>query len=214
MHFDDIAEIPASRTLKQQLRMIHKESGIHVLLLADDIAVTRTPKIICDFIAMKPICKSFDSRFSFKEIIIECLKLMNCIFLTGRHLIECIVAWQKALNTILAPNGTIAFQFNTYMISVLVIFFMQVNYDVPIIQEMASIRSNKDALKKSVASLKKDLDSLDKILADFFRFYGHRYQIWNHMISLNIGRWQERRIQDQQKLFMPNQKRSVATEIK
>lgn len=59
VHFDGIAEIPASRTLKQQLRMIHKESGIRVLLLADDIAIVATPKIIRDFIAIKPICKFF-----------------------------------------------------------------------------------------------------------------------------------------------------------
>lgn len=57
LHFDGIAEIPATRTLKQQLRMIHKESGIHVLLLADDATVADTPKIIRDFIAIKPICK-------------------------------------------------------------------------------------------------------------------------------------------------------------
>lgn len=57
LHFDGIAEIPASRTLKQQLRMIHNESGIRVLLLADEIAVSETPKIIRDFIAIKPICK-------------------------------------------------------------------------------------------------------------------------------------------------------------
>lgn len=57
LNFDGIAEILASRTLKQQLRMIHKESGIHVLLLADDAAVADTPKIIRDFIAIKPICK-------------------------------------------------------------------------------------------------------------------------------------------------------------
>lgn len=57
LHFDGIAEIPASRTLKQQLRMIHKETGIRVLLLADEIAVSQTPKIIRDFIEIKPICK-------------------------------------------------------------------------------------------------------------------------------------------------------------
>lgn len=55
--FDGIAEIPASRTLKHQLRMIHKESGIHVLLLVDDISVTETSKIIRDFLIAKPICK-------------------------------------------------------------------------------------------------------------------------------------------------------------
>lgn len=57
VHFDGIAEVPASRTLKQQLRLIHKESGIHVLLLVDDIAVTEVPKIIRNFITIKPICK-------------------------------------------------------------------------------------------------------------------------------------------------------------
>lgn len=57
LHFKEIAEIPASRTMKQQLRMIHIESGIHVILLADDIAIADTPKIIRDFIAIKPICK-------------------------------------------------------------------------------------------------------------------------------------------------------------
>lgn len=124
-------------------------------------------------------------------------------------MIECIAAWQNALNSILAPNGTIAFQFNTYLISVLVIFFMQVNYDVPIIQEIASVRSNQEAMKKVNASLKKEMATFDKLLADFFWFYGQRYQIWNHVISLNIGRWQERRIQDQQKFFLPNQKRYI-----
>lgn len=58
--FDGIAEIPASRTLKNQLRMIHKESGIHVLLLVDDISVTETSKIIRDFLIAKPICKEID----------------------------------------------------------------------------------------------------------------------------------------------------------
>lgn len=57
VHFDGIAEIPASRTMKQQLRLIHKESGIHVLLLVDDIAVTEVPKIIRNFITIKPICR-------------------------------------------------------------------------------------------------------------------------------------------------------------
>ncbi|XP_055326064.1 uncharacterized protein LOC129579895 isoform X2 [Sitodiplosis mosellana] len=186
LNFEGIAEILASRTLKQQLRMIHKESGIHVLLLADDVAVADTQKVICDFIAFKPIC---------------------------RNLIECILAWRNALNSILAPTGTIAFQFNTYLISVLVIFFMQVNYEVPTTQEMVSIRSNAEAMKKAHSSLDKDLAMFDKILADFFWFYGQRYQIWNHVISLSIGRWQERRIQDQQKHFLPNQKRNHHSNI-
>lgn len=93
------------------------------------------------------------------------------------------------------------------MVSILVIFFMQVNYEVPAISEVAATRSSSDAMKKVHASFKKDLSNIDKMLADFFWFYGQRYQIWNHVLSLHIGRWQERRIQDQQKHFLPNQKR-------
>lgn len=122
-------------------------------------------------------------------------------------MIECILAWKNALNTILAQAGASVFQFNTYMICVLVIFFMQVNYDAPIAQDVHSIRSNSTAISNADASFRKDLTVFDKILADFFWFYGQRYQIWNHVISLSIGRWQERRIQDQQKFFLPNQKR-------
>lgn len=89
---------------------------------------------------------------------------------------------------------------------------MQVNYDVPIIQEIATFRTSQETTKKPTTSSKKDAESFEKILADFFWFYGQRYQIWNHVISLNIGRWQERRIQDQQKWFLPNQKR-LANEL-
>lgn len=117
------------------------------------------------------------------------------------------------MHGVLADNGLTMFGFNTYIIAILVIFFMQVNYDVPTIQELASMRPNADAIKKSNASLHKDVDSLDKLLVDFFYFYGNRYQIWNHVISLNIGRWQERRTQDQQKWFLPNQKRFVSKHL-
>lgn len=117
------------------------------------------------------------------------------------------MAWQNALKTILSQTNANMFHFNSYIISILVIFFMQVNYDVPIAPDVHAMRSNSESLTKVKKSVQKDFAILDKILADFFWFYGQRYQIWNHVISLNIGRWQERRIQDQQKSFQPNQKR-------
>lgn len=128
-------------------------------------------------------------------------------FHLGRYLIEYVLAWQNAINATLDQNELSAFQFNAYIISALVIFFMQVNYDTPVISEITTTRSNSDAMKKASASFKKDMASIDKILTDFLWFYGQRYQIWNHVISLHIGRWQERRIQDQQKHFEPSQKR-------
>lgn len=202
LHFDGIAEIPATRTLKQQLRLTHKESGIHVLLLVDDIAVTEVPKIIQNFIAIKPICKQmFFPCFVFSFYPIFCLFKFVLHSIQGRNLIEYILAWQNAVNGIL--NESFAFRFNTYTIAILVIFFMQVNYEMPLRSELA------DAKKKPGASLKKDIKNIDKMLADFFYFYSNRYQVWNHVISVNIGRWQERRIQDQQKHFLPDQKRYV-----
>lgn len=206
LHFDGIAEIPASRTLKQQLRMIHKESGIRVLLLADDASVAEVPKIIRDFITIKPICKNTSTSWS-NSYFVSNDNSWLLFYSIGQNLIECILAWKNALNTILAQTGASVFQFNAYIVSVLVIFFMQVNYEVPVAQDVHTIRSNAATMSKATASLQKDLANLDKMLADFFWFYGQRYQIWNHVISLKIGRWQERRIQDQQKHFLPNQKR-------
>lgn len=47
------------------------------------------------------------------------------------------------------------------------------------------------------------------IPGQFFAFYGNSYQMWNHVISAHIGRWQERRIQPEQKHFPPTQQRFV-----
>lgn len=49
--------------------------------------------------------------------------------------------------------------------------------------------------------------NLNEMLADFFHFYGGRYEINNHLISTWIGRWQEQRLTGQQKRFTPEQKR-------
>lgn len=70
------------------------------------------------------------------------------------------------------------FEFNTYIISVLVIFFLQMNHNFPTIKETSinvcsTISNFKNALK------------------EFFYFYGNHYQIRNHVISTQIGRWQQ-----------------------
>lgn len=73
---------------------------------------------------------------------------------------------------------------------------MHVNYEVPILQVIAAIQPKPEAMNKG-------LECFEKILTtNFVYFYGNRYQIRNHVISLNIGRWQERRIEDQQKFFL------------
>lgn len=104
-------------------------------------------------------------------------------------------------------NGQ-TFQFNTYVIAVLVIFFLQMNYGLPAIGVivMASEDKTTDAASYAKSNAEKTKD-LNKMLADFFHFYGGRYEINNHLISTSIGRWQEQRLTGQQKYFTPEQKR-------
>lgn len=69
-------------------------------------------------------------------------------------------------------------------------FFLQMNFDLPIVEEIKKITE-----PITNDSLARDLNNFSHILFEFFRFYGERYQIWNHVISANIGQWQERRLQ-------------------
>lgn len=117
-----------------------------------------------------------------------------------------IQSWQQVVNTLAAERGSTTFKFNTYTITVLVIFFLQMNYGLPAIGDIAvAIEQKKfDTTAKSLAEKTKDLNNM---LADFFHFYGGRYEINNHLISTWIGRWQEQRLHGQQKHFTPEQKR-------
>lgn len=57
--------------------------------------------------------------------------------------------------------------------------------------------------QKVLFSSKADLGTLIK---EFFAFYGRIYELPTHLISLNIGRWQEKRLQKTQKNLSPAQK--------
>lgn len=101
---------------------------------------------------------------------------------TGNFLITFIRTWQITLNRLEIAH----FEFNTYIISVLVIFFLQMDYNFPTIEETvvrAKVSNFKTALK------------------GFFNFYGNHYQIRDHVISTQIGQWQQRHIQLEQKPF-------------
>lgn len=76
------------------------------------------------------------------------------------------------------------------------IFFLQTTHNFPTAEQTSA----------QVCSA--DLD-FKTVLEEFFFFYGNRYQIWNHVISIHIGRWQERRLQPEQKSFTPAQQRYV-----
>lgn len=82
--------------------------------------------------------------------------------------------WQITLNRV----GIAQFEFNTYVISVLVIFFLQVNHKFPTIDQSLSVRS-------MIADFK-------PVLRQFFSFYGNQYEMWHHVINVHVGKWQKR----------------------
>lgn len=113
----------------------------------------------------------------------------------GKFLITYVKIWQNNLY-----QADIAhFQFNTYIVSVLVIFFLQMEFGEASFPPV-------DRLLTTSANVQSNISDFKPVLRQFFYFYGNRYQICNHVISINIGQWQERRLQAIQN-FSPAQNR-------
>lgn len=122
--------------------------------------------------------------------------------ISGYHLIAFVRSWQNVLNENATDKGKVAFQFNTYIISVLVIFFLQMNHNFP---QIKAVPSSKIKSVTAVPNINKDV--LKKAVGGFFDFFSKRYDINNHLISTNVARWQERWLQPQQSNFTFEQKR-------
>lgn len=86
------------------------------------------------------------------------------------------------------------FKFNSYIISVLVIFFLQMNYGVP---TTINLDNNYTKTKKE----------LQYLLYGFFQFYADKYQHASHIISARFGRWQQRKWNPAHKIFDDEQKK-------
>lgn len=67
--------------------------------------------------------------------------------------------------------------FNTYIISILVIFFLQVKHRYPTVSRCLIVTSTECDYKP--------------ILGQFFNFYLKKYQMTQQIISANIGQWQQ-----------------------
>lgn len=78
------------------------------------------------------------------------------------------------------------------------------NYNIPVVEDIWSAPPNESNSKYTMKEL----------AGKFFSFYGNNYQIWNHVISLHIGQWQERRLQSEQKHFSPAKERYVSSNRK
>lgn len=122
--------------------------------------------------------------------------------IAGYHLIAYIKSWQNALNDSAARNGLSAFQFNTYIISVLVIYFLQLNNQFP---KITTVPTTETKFIDCVPSLEKE--KFKCAVVEFFKFYSSQYQIKNHVISVNIGRWKNRIIENKQSNLTPEEER-------
>lgn len=114
-------------------------------------------------------------------------------------MIAFIRSWQNVLNEFLAQKSQHAFRFNTYMISVLVIFFFQVNYNSP---KLAYLPSSQMEFIDHVPMM--DKMSLKRAIVQFFEFYGKIYAI-DDVIDVHSGKWQDldnRFIHSEQKRFV------------
>lgn len=109
----------------------------------------------------------------------------------GHHLIAYIRSWQDALNKAAASRGLSGFRFNTYVISALVIFFLQVKQKLPKLANVPATQAYID----HVPHVEKEI--LKRWISEFFKFYGHQYDVANHVISHNIGEWQNRNMRQQ-----------------
>lgn len=113
--------------------------------------------------------------------------------------------WQKAINGMLVQKGLRALGFNTYIISVLVIFFLQLNQNFPKLSDVPP--SHSKSIHHVTCHVEKE--KLKQTIGQFFKFYGEKFQMKRQIISVNIGRWQERLLQSEQTNFTLEQKRFI-----
>lgn len=117
-------------------------------------------------------------------------------------MIAYIRAWQITLNETATQNDLCGFRFNTYIISALVIFYLQLNQKFPKLEDIPPSRA------KSVDHVPQvDKDNFKRLVVGFFEFYGKIYEMKNQLISVNIGRWQDPQLEIKKTNFTPEQKR-------
>lgn len=122
----------------------------------------------------------------------------------GHHLIAFIRAWHIAVNEAAVQNGfRFAFRFNTYIISVLVIFFLQLNHNFPKLEDLPQSQSK---FINHVPQV--DGKKFKHVVQQFFGFYGKVYEKCK-LISVDIGRWQNRKLDKNQTILTPQRQKFV-----
>lgn len=134
-----------------------------------------------------------------------CILVTYTLLLTGHHLVAFIRAWQDSLIQAAEQNAQSAFQFNTYIISVLVIFFYQNDQKFPKVANVPSLHA------KSIDNVPPvNVNKLKRAVRQFFQFYGKIYGMNHKIISINIGRLEDRFLKHyKQNHLTPEQKRFI-----
>lgn len=122
-----------------------------------------------------------------------------CVPSTGKPLVAYVRAWQTVLNNVAAMYGLVAFHFNTYIISILVLFYMQVKHELPKVNDIPSMAFENVKILPKI--------DFSHIVQEFFYFYGKTFDSKTHLISVNIGKWQTKEVPSSQKHFTVDQKR-------
>lgn len=78
------------------------------------------------------------------------------------------------------------------------IFYLQMNHNLPKVKDLPSVITNKPKF-----SIKSDLNQL---VIGFFEFYGKSFNCNTHIISIHVGKWQQK-FQEKQKHLTAEQKR-------
>lgn len=115
-------------------------------------------------------------------------------------MIAYVRALQNVLNEEASKSGLVSFTMNSYIIVVLVIFYLQVNHDLPTVTELPLVIAS--GIKFSPKN------GFGEFVKEFFEFYGNTFEPKMHLISVNVGKWQQKE-QREQKHFTSAQKRFV-----
>ena len=119
-------------------------------------------------------------------------------------MIAFVRAWQITVHDMAVQNGfQHAFRLNSYIISVLVIFFLQLNHNFPKLEDLPV-----SEMKFIDHVPQVDGKQLKRAIKQFFEFYGRKYEKCK-LISVNIGRWQNRQLDKNQTTLTSERKKYV-----
>lgn len=217
-HFEVLAKLNGNRALPKRFKLYSKATDIVCWLHLDmDNGMAETSQIIRNCILHAPICKWHEQWKCFELYELSPSQkphiLIGFPFISfrfpcsiGYHLIAYLKSWQDALNSAAILKEMQAFQFNSYITSVLVIFYLQLNQNFPKLADVPKASRTKSIDKVPPV----DAHLLKQSIRQFFEFYGNFYDFKKHVISVHVGQWEDRQFkQGQQHAYTLEQKRFV-----